>query len=290
VGHDGTLASFAGTAASGWQGNGTPDSPYRLQFDGSNDLVTVIAQSVAELQTPTAASAGVWFKTPSDTARTQYVLEWDSQFSSPWPGMAIAIGNGHVKARLATWVDVAPVIPNVWYNVVVTKAASGASVYVNGDLVYSAASANLGGQKSVISIGASTYKGSNHYADYFAGAIAQVRVWPSALGATEVQALYQSNVSSYQAGGTRVAMFRADSAAGGGPYSIPGNGSPWKDLVSTHDAVLTNFAGNTSSGWNGDGITEPRKLVFDGVDDRVTIGAGAIPELQSGDQATVGSG
>ena len=83
----------------------------------------------------------------------------------------------------------------------------------------------------------------------------------------------------------RIVQYRADQADGSGPYLIPGSGSPWVDLTAppglAHDGTLTNFAGDANSGWQGTGVpSDPYRLEYDGTNDqRVTIPAGSIPEL-----------
>jgi glucose/arabinose dehydrogenase len=286
--HDATLANFAGTDSSGWQGNGGSNSPYRLEFDGVDDRVTVGAGSVPELQSSTAASAELWFETGSDVTAEQYLLEWLGQYNGTLPGMSIAIKNGQLRIRRNTWTDVGQVLPHIWYQVVVTKSASEVRVYTNGQLVFVGSQPNLGDQISEIVVGASTFRGAGQYGEFYSGSIAQVNAWPSAIDSAQVLAQYQSSLAAFQSTAARVASFRADSASGAAPYPTPGAGSPWKDLTATHDAQLVNFGGNPISGWLGGVPSDPARLRFDGVDDRVTIPAGSLPDLQTGNAATVG--
>lgn len=74
----------------------------------------------------------------------------------------------------------------------------------------------------------------------------------------------------------------AAAADGVNPPVVPGAASPWVDVLAGHAALLTGFGGVATSGWQGDGTgTQPYRLRFDGVDDRVAIPAASIPELQS---------
>jgi hypothetical protein len=79
-----------------------------------------------------------------------------------------------------------------------------------------------------------------------------------------------------------VVDLRAALAGGAAPHPIPGTGSPWVDLTGNgHHGTLANFAGNASSGWQGNGtVANPYRLEYDGANDqRVTIPAGSIPEV-----------
>ena len=105
-GHDGTLANFAGDANSGWQGTGTSEDPYRLEFDGTNDQrVTIPAASIPELNPTGSHTAMVWFKTdptvgspPANNDR-EGVIEWVETFGNPYEATSVSYVNGN----LAFW-------------------------------------------------------------------------------------------------------------------------------------------------------------------------------------------
>ena len=139
----------------------------------------------------------MWVRTASDVTTTQFLLEWVAQFSTPYPGMSLAIENGHFRVLLNPWVDVAPVQANTWYHLAVTKAAGGVTAYVNGQLVYSGTSANLGGQTSEIVLGASTFRGKKIYGEFFKGTIAQMCTWPVALDTRGVREVFRTDSALY---------------------------------------------------------------------------------------------
>ncbi len=284
---DGALQNFAGTATSGWQGSGTATDPHRLQFDGVNDRVVVAAGGVTALQSHSAATAALWFQTGSDVTTTQSLYEWVSSFAAPYAGMRLSIANGSLRVWLNPWANVAAVQPNTWYHLAVAKDGAGTRVYVNGTLCYTADSTVLGPQNSELVFGCSTYRGAQVYGDYFSGAIAQVGTYDVALTGSEILANYEAGLPLYQATATKVVTMSADSASGTGAYPVPGTSSPWMDVTGGHSGTLTGFNGTTASGWQGDGsIVSPHRLAFDGIDDRVTIPAGSVPGLQSGNAAT----
>lgn len=291
--HDADLAGFDGTTSSGWQGTGGSSSPFRLEFDGLNDRVTIPAGSVSDLQSPTGYTAGIWVQTGADVTTSQYLFEWVSQYAPPYQGAALAIQNGALRAALNPWVDIATVQPHTWYHFVIAKDASGVRVYVDGLRRYLTPANSIGAQNSEVVIGASTFRGPGLYDEHFQGAVGQFTIWKRGLIDPEVQEAYSHDASLYSVGlqvSSRIVHLKADSANGAGPFPIPGVQGPWTDLISSHDGGLTGFAGTSESGWQGVGVdVSPYRLEFDGIDDRVTIPAGSIPELQSPEEASVSS-
>jgi glucose/arabinose dehydrogenase len=216
------------------------------------------------------------------------------------------------------WVTVAPVAGGTWYHLAMVKVGTDVTVYLDGAPVYTnTTSTCLGDQVSEIGIGAGVSSGVGVYAREMSGAIAQFLLIGTALDAADVLAEFQADVGLYYpatcgndvgepgeecdgiddaacpglclsnctcpAPAGKVVQFRADDATGtGGPHPVPGAASPWADLTGNgHDGTLFNFAGDASSGWQGDGtVADPYRLEFDGGgDQRVTIPAGSVPEL-----------
>jgi glucose/arabinose dehydrogenase len=284
-GHNASLINFTGAPTSGWQGDGTSTSPYRLELDGVNDRASVLPGTIASLQTLDGASAAMWFQTGSDVTREQFLLEWVSQYADPYPGMRIEIANGNLRVWTNPWADIVPVQPDTWYYVTVAKdSIDGTRVYVNGQLEYTSPNAVLGGQTSRLMIGASTYRGSSiaTIGEFFGGAIGECTAWSTAITGGEALSLYQRSVALYEATASRVLAVRADSASGIGPYPVPGAFSPWFDMGGENSPTLMNFDATAASGWQGLGtIGSPYRLQFDGVNDRVTVPAGSIGALQA---------
>ncbi len=188
--HDATLTSFAGSASSGWAGDGTAGAPYILMFDGVDDRVTIPAASVPALQAALATSVELWFRTGSDITSNQYLFEWLDTFASPFAGMTVGMSNGNLQVFLNPWSTIATVQPNTWYHVVVTKRANQVRAYIDGDLAFEATNDNLGDQNSEIAIGASTFRGTGIYGEYFGGSIARVTVYHGTLRADDIRSLY----------------------------------------------------------------------------------------------------
>jgi hypothetical protein len=304
-GHDAVLWNFHGTPASGWKGDGSHASPYRLQFgngdQGADNRAMIPAGSVPELQGLVPLTTEVWFKTGFDGAsdRYEYILEWVEQpvdATNPdqeGRGMSIMVRDGMLQVYANPWIEAAPVSPDTWYHVAVTKDLDQIRVYLDGQRVYTGSNSHMGIQQSPIVVGCSTfrmfegYSGSAIYGEPFRGAISRLAIWRGVLDDAAVLASFRTDSSSYlpsppAPAATMIASFRADSASGSGPYSSPAAPSSWADLVGSHPAALAGFDGSAGSGWAGDGTSgSPYRLEFDGVDDHVTIPPASIPQLQS---------
>ena len=188
-GHSGTLHNFVSNSESGWNGTGSSGSPYRLEFSGVDEYVTIPAASIPELQNPTAASVEMWFHTNDDpeSGRFYYLLEW---LGTGGKGMSIAIENGSVLLNLQPWVAAGDLPPDTWHHVAVCKEPGGVRLFVDGFLKYSGSNEQLGSQLSQLVIGASTANGPNQYSEFYRGGIANVTVWKGALSDSQVVADY----------------------------------------------------------------------------------------------------
>ncbi len=199
--NNGDLLNFNGFSK-GWRGNGTPASPYRLEFDGTNDLVRVPAGTVAELMDAPSLSMETWVR-PDNASSTsyQYVTQWLEGFVTS-PGMEVAVQNGYLQIYLGwntQWVNLAPVTTGTWYHVAIVKQPGLIQAFVNGALVYSGGVPDLGVPATEITIGASTYNGAGQYADFWSGAIAQYCLWRGAMTPAQVQAEYAADAAKYGA-------------------------------------------------------------------------------------------
>jgi predicted membrane protein len=288
--HSGALSSFDLSQASGWTGNGTPESPRRLEYSGIGERVTVPGGSIPELQTADPVTAAMWFRTSFDapSAKIRYLLEW---LDTGDHGMSIAVENGHLRVYLHPWVDVAALAPDTWYHVAVAKTADSIRVYVNGAQVYAAAGSYLGVQTTPLAVGCSVYRmneGDGTFDDFWNGSIAQVEVWRGALSYGDVAARYQADRALYPLTPplptpARVVELRGDRANGAGPYPTPGSGSPFVDLTApSANAALLQFDGTSASGWQGNGtIGDAHRLRFDGANDVLRIAPAGVAELQN---------
>ena len=197
-----TLRNFEGDATSGWQGDGTVASPYRLQFDGVDDVATIAPGSVAELQSTSALTVQMWFKAPGNSASSQYqyLIEWLQAFGLG-EGMSVAVQEGSLRVFLGTplfWAPVAAVEPDTWHHIGVAKEPGEVRIYVDGDRVLTAPTPNFGHQTSEIALGGSTWRGPGGYGDFFGGAIAELGIWQGAMQDSEARATFEADRLLYQ--------------------------------------------------------------------------------------------
>lgn len=308
--HDATLVNFTGTLANGWKGNGTHDSPYRLEFAGEdqgfNNHVTIPGGSIPELQQIGALTAMVWFKTGMNGTNDHYdyILEWVQRPAEPYDpeyegrGMSIIVQDGTIQVYANPWVNVAPATPNTWYHVAVVKDTNEMRVYVNGVRRFAGIKSHRGLQESELTLGCSvfrTFEQPYFYGDFFNGSIAAVDLWQGALDDGEVFARFAQDSAMYLPNPpplpiAKVLDARAAAADRTNPYPIPGAASPWKDLAGApNDLALGPFAGNPSSGWIGNGSPmQPYRLKFDGFDDVATVPAQTLSGLADASAYTVG--
>jgi len=289
-GYDCVVTNFLwNSSASGWAGDGTLASPYRLKWTGREERGVIAAGSVPELQSLKPVTAALWFQSSDDGTdpAERYLMEWLEPGDR---GMSIAVRNRHLSVYLNGWVDVAALAPRHWYHVVVAKELDQVRVVLNGTRVYTGSEPWLGRQVSGLGIGTSTWRmlggGYTQFGEYYRGAIAQAEVWRGALTDSEATARFQTDRARYlpdplPPSPSKVLELRAELASGGGPYPTPGAGSPWRDLAGVaSDATLKNFAGGPASGWLGSGtLGDPSRLQFDGSNDVVTVAARAVSEL-----------
>jgi uncharacterized repeat protein (TIGR02543 family) len=251
-----TLLGFDGTAASGWQGTGTQGSPWRLQFDGIDDVVTIPAGAVSELQNAKAASAELWFRTGPNAGAPDYrhLFEWVTQYSGS-NGIAISTAGGKLLVFFDTpfWTEIADLDPDTWYHLVVAKEPGEARVYLDGVRRYTTPRPLMGDQFSEITIGGSTWRGPGIYGEFFDGAIAQVTVWQGALTDSAAHASWQADRALYHT------VYTVDVAVVGNGSVTKTPNEPFHDPGSNVQLTAIPAPGETFLGWSGDatGTTNP---------------------------------
>jgi hypothetical protein len=185
------LVGFEGDAISGWAGDGSPGSPYRLEFDGENDAVAIGVGQPAELNAAgvEALTLDLTFRTgPNSAAEAyRYLAEWLHAFGGS-PGLSLAVSANKLKLYGGSfaWIDLADVAADTWYRVTLVKGPGVVRAYLDGALVYEGSAPNFGQPLSGIAIGASLWRGAGQYGEFWQGAISQVALWPRALSAAEI--------------------------------------------------------------------------------------------------------
>jgi hypothetical protein len=196
--HDGALEGFtAANDTSGWAGDATTGSPWRLELDGVDDDVRIAAGSVAALQSPAAASMAMWVRPAATLAREQGLLEWNAGDASR-SGLALELLSGRLRLWTGSgWADAAGVTPGVWHHVAVAKSSTVASVWLDGRPVWRGFSPVLGTQTSALVIGGLLPVVSGPVTNRLRGAIARVEVASGTFGDGDVMARYQSQDAPY---------------------------------------------------------------------------------------------
>jgi PKD repeat protein len=172
-----TLLNFGG--ATGWAGTGGVGDPWRLEFDGVDDVVTLPGGTLAGLDQ--GASIEMWVRFPADVQARSYLVEWLEDTAAPFPGMSLAVENGQLRIFLGTWVDLAPVQPNRWSRLLATKEPGAWLVELDGVVIGQGSTANLGAQVTELVLGAGTFAGAGVYAEHAGIAVSELRVWDFAL-------------------------------------------------------------------------------------------------------------
>ncbi|MBY0369704.1 hypothetical protein K2X33_03395 [bacterium] len=191
----GTLTNFASCGAStGWNGDGTTtvsgtNGPYRLTFDGTNDLVSVPTSST--LSPTTGITIESWvYPTDITSYRTIACKQTNSGWTTPYADYCLRTQAGDVQfwvryAGSSVLMNTATISANAWTHIVGTYNGSYRRVYVNGTLVKSDAvtgSIDTSGQQLTIgSQGGGAAAGS-----YFLGSIAKTAIYNRALSASEI--------------------------------------------------------------------------------------------------------
>ena len=155
-------------SASGWDGNGTVASPYRLKFDGSNDYVN--------MGNLTVKSFAVWFNASTIDSNQRNIF-MDGNLDSYVSGGVL-----YVRYNGLTYHTVG-IGTNTWYHLVVSNDGSTTTFYLNDQVIGSEASGSQAARQMYLgSLGGFTY--------WFAGSIGSVRAYSRNLSTSEVRSLY----------------------------------------------------------------------------------------------------
>lgn len=276
-----------------WRGDGSLAAPERLEFAATSAPLTLAApDSLQEYTAIVPASAELWLRTGDDVVGAQTVLEWFDGDATPWPGLAIGVADGSLRAWGSPWRTASPVEPGHWYHVVVSEALDSLHVFVDGSIAYVDGAPVPGAQRSVLRLGGSSRAGAA--SERFVGAIGVVRLYDDVLTQQQARDGFLADSARFIPTFTntlaRVVALVADSATGTGPAIAPGAGSPWRDVSGDgNDGVLENFTTvSDSSGWAG-GVAgdAPERLELDGIDDVVSLAPQSVPALQAPQSASV---
>lgn len=187
----GTLTNFSSCGAStGWNGDGTTSDPYRLSFDGSNDIVLLPASSTSGLS---IFSASFWVKTNSTASNATYwnrpslfgfASSGTGDFGITTQSGAIGMWSGLNSGGDNSVISSTTINDDVWHHVAVTNDASTVRLYVDGSDTTSSLSSGLplrSDSNAKFAIGGQYQDWTSATAFYHSGHIAQFRLYNKAL-------------------------------------------------------------------------------------------------------------
>ena len=183
---DGTLNNFSlpGNGVSGWDGDGSVGDPYRLQFDGSNDYVSITSI------TGGYKSLSVWFKVDSGYSGPDYIFGTSSTANQAYVkgGTLYATYDGGGTHTIG-------VSPETWYQYTVTNDGATERHYLNGVEFSSESDTPVTG---TLSMGLGSYYFSSP-SGTLDGAIASFRTYDDTLTPTQVGDLYAEDRGRFTA-------------------------------------------------------------------------------------------
>jgi hypothetical protein len=116
--------------------------------------------------------------------------------------MSIALKDGKLRVNFSPWVDITDITPGQWHYVAVAKQADDVNevrVFVDGLMRYAGSNVHLGAAQTEVVIGASVWRGSGSYGEFFEGAVAQVSIWQGAFSDSQARQYYLRDAPRYQA-------------------------------------------------------------------------------------------
>jgi len=273
-GNAGTLTNFAlSTTTSNWNTGNACKRGTCLNFDGSNDVVSVADSNNWNFGS-NDFSIGSWFLVNAPTGPMSIVQQYVDD-NNNWSFRTAAdrsrlvfdrymAGNRYLAS--AAWT---PSL-NTWYYVNYVRNGASQYLYINGQS-QALDNNNLG---SISDLASPLYVGRYDYlgTTYFSGSLDEVRIYNRALSATEIASLYQSGQTKINA--STAQLQQGTNLASGlvGHWTFDGK------YLTTTTSTDTSGQGNngTLTGANGKPVpTQGRlgqALSFDGVDDYVSLG------------------
>jgi hypothetical protein len=296
---NGTLTSMAApaTSTSGWNNSGKLGKA--LEFDGSNDYVTVSDTAALDITGPVSVSA--WVKKSNTTATTRHIVVKGTRFGGTSNDYAL-INNGSNQIRFevsnggtnySVTDTTLPINDTNWHHVVGVYIPSTAlQVYIDGKLRTSNTSSipsTTTANSNALRIGINSTD-----TERWAGTIDEVKVYDHPLSQNEVNLNY--NMGSSQVLGST--STESDGIAGSNSqdreYCIPGDTSScsapvaeWKFDERTGTTV-NDTSGNDNTGTLTNGPTwaagkNTPGILFDGSNDYIAVGS------QTGVSASAGT-
>jgi len=234
----------------------TPESKYSLDFDGTDDHVSLGASNSIMTTSQSEASLSVWIKATGAESNGRYIFQNQKGESSTNFGLRINNDTGLAEALMwngsshSNPSSTTDVTDGNWHHVVITGKASEQKIYVDGSVEDTHAAAfSMTPSADDCTIG--SLNGDNAF---FNGKIDNVALWSVVLDADAVTAIYNSgkptnltfDSGNYDNSSALVAYYRM----GNGSFDDKANGVVHDQHASGFGAnVVVNgtFNSNTSS-------------------------------------------
>lgn len=246
-------ASPSGTITAGsWMGSPVDFAPNAVQFNGSNNYIDLGTSPT--LKPSTTVTVEGWFKAADwATIPDQYLVNNFEQ-----GGYGLKLGDGKVQFAyykvgaadytfLTANVSGLGLTNNTWAHIAATYSGTGASLYVNGNLVNTsswAPSANIHyAHANSMLIGANPDAASNPTGSYFNGAVDEVRIWNTVRTQAEIQQAMNKELDPANAAQTTglISYYTFNQGTAGGDNT---GLSSVVDIKGNNTAQLKNFTLN----------------------------------------------
>ena len=188
--NDGTLSNMIGTGASHYRDGQVimPVANSYLDFDGTNDIVTISSPSFTTINTHSVCA---WVNT-DDVTGWRTIIDFDND---EW---LLALNNKNFTTYDPTFYSGYYLTAGKWHHLCRTHESGGpVYLYLDGALVYTSTNVSVSKTFSKINIGAGLSVGSSTPNELWAGKIAQVQLYSRKLSTAEVLSNYNTTKSRF---------------------------------------------------------------------------------------------
>ena len=188
--NDGTLTNMAGTGTSHYRDGQVimPVANSYLDFDGTNDIVTISSPSFTTINTHSVCA---WVNT-DDVTGWRTIIDFDND---EW---LLALNNKNFTTYDPTFYSGYYLTAGKWHHLCRTHESGGpVYLYLDGALVYTSTNVSVSKTFSKINIGAGLSVGSSTPNELWAGKIAQVQLYSRKLSTAEVLSNYNTTKSRF---------------------------------------------------------------------------------------------
>jgi hypothetical protein len=257
-----------------------PYSKYALDFDGTNDLITISNESNFDFDRTDSFSISCWFKCNNASANNHIINKLSS--TGDYTGYNLFINNTDSKLWFYLRHDYtspnqiiiksdSALVSNVWYNLVVTydgsSTAAGCKMYIDNVNVSNTESDTL--SSSILNNEPLRIGGRSPSTSNFAnGSISNVSIWNAALTSAQIREIYNeglpSNLNSHSAYSNLVSWWQLGS-------NSSWTGNRW--IVADEKGTNNGYSQNMAPYMPESGLTNGVGTTANGVSSGMAVGA-----------------